>query len=75
VYVVCPLRVSHFVGEQFWFKNINSENAAAIMQVSDHYNAHQLKQFALQYIFEHVKEVVATTAWKVLQVLMYLTLP
>jgi len=54
--------------EQFWYQNIDDETAATILEVADHYNAYQLKQFAMEYIFQHVKEVVKTQAWRELDI-------
>eukprot|EP01126_Amoeba_proteus_P060753 TRINITY_DN8079_c0_g1_i2.p1 TRINITY_DN8079_c0_g1~~TRINITY_DN8079_c0_g1_i2.p1 ORF type:complete len:208 (-),score=48.10 TRINITY_DN8079_c0_g1_i2:779-1402(-) len=51
--------------EQFWRDNIDDENAAIILQASDHYNAYQLKTFAMEHIFQHVEAVVQTQAWRV----------
>jgi len=54
--------------EQYWRDSINIENAATILELSEHYNAYQLNQVALEFIFQHVKEVVRTQAWKELDI-------
>jgi protein-L-isoaspartate(D-aspartate) O-methyltransferase len=46
--------------EKFWYLNINVQNAATILSVTDHYNASQLKQFTIEFIFKNVKEVIKT---------------
>lgn len=50
--------------EQFWYHNISIANAANVLQVADHCNAAQLKDFAMEFIFKHIKEVVQTEAFK-----------
>eukprot|EP01126_Amoeba_proteus_P053350 TRINITY_DN649_c0_g1_i20.p1 TRINITY_DN649_c0_g1~~TRINITY_DN649_c0_g1_i20.p1 ORF type:complete len:404 (-),score=96.96 TRINITY_DN649_c0_g1_i20:922-2133(-) len=54
--------------EQFWRDTIDDDNVAIILQVSDHYNAYQLKTFAMEYIFQHVEAVVQTQAWRELDI-------
>lgn len=50
--------------EQFWYHNISVSNAASVLQVADHCNAKQLKDFALEFIFKNIREVVQTQAFK-----------
>jgi len=54
--------------EQYWRDTISISNAATILELSDHYNAYQLKQYALEFIFTHVKDVVKTAAWRDLDI-------
>jgi len=54
--------------EKFWYQNINVQNAATILQVTDHYNAAQLKQFCIEFIFKNVKEVIRTAGWRNLDI-------
>jgi hypothetical protein len=54
--------------ENFWYNQINIDNAASLLEFAHHVNATQLKQFAMEYIFKHVKEVVSTPAWRELDI-------
>jgi hypothetical protein len=54
--------------EIFWYDQINIENAACVLDFGNHFNALQLKHFAMEYIFKNVKEVVQTAAWKELDI-------
>lgn len=56
------------LGEIFWYDQINIENAASVLEFAHHFNASQLKLFAMEYIFKNVKEVVKTNAWKELDI-------
>jgi len=53
--------------EQFWYHNISVSNAANVFQVADHCNARQLRDFATEFIFKNVREVVQTQAFKDLE--------
>jgi len=50
--------------ECYWFDNINVHNAASVLQVADRFNALQLKNFAMEFIFSHIQDVVKTDAWR-----------
>jgi len=50
--------------EQFWYHNISVSNAASVYQVADHCNAKQLRDFAMEFIFKHAREVVQTQSFK-----------
>jgi len=50
--------------EQYWYHNISVTNAASVLQVADHCNAKQLKDFAMEFIFKNIREVVQTQAFK-----------
>jgi protein-L-isoaspartate(D-aspartate) O-methyltransferase len=54
--------------ELFWYEHISIENAANVLAFADHFNASQLKQFAMEYIFSHVNDVIKTTHWKELDI-------
>jgi len=54
--------------EIFWYDRINIENAACVLDFGNHFNAQQLKHFAMEFIFKNVAEVVQTNAWKELDV-------
>jgi hypothetical protein len=54
--------------EIFWYDQINIENAASVLEFGNHFNALQLKQFAMEYIFKNVAEVVQTNSWKELDI-------
>jgi len=54
--------------EIFWYDKINIENAASVLEFGNHFNALQLKQFAMEYIFKNVQEVVKTNSWKELDI-------
>jgi len=49
--------------EQYWYENINVINAASVLQVADRFNASQLKDFAMEFIFSHIQDVVKTEAF------------
>jgi len=50
--------------EQYWFDNIHVTNAASVLHVADRFNASQLKDFAMEFIFSHIQEVVKTEAFR-----------
>eukprot|EP01124_Arcella_intermedia_P021945 TRINITY_DN3166_c0_g1_i1.p1 TRINITY_DN3166_c0_g1~~TRINITY_DN3166_c0_g1_i1.p1 ORF type:complete len:580 (+),score=70.41 TRINITY_DN3166_c0_g1_i1:34-1740(+) len=50
--------------EKYWFDNINVSNAAHILSIADRFNAVQLKDFAMEFIFSHIQEVVVTDSFK-----------
>jgi protein-L-isoaspartate(D-aspartate) O-methyltransferase len=54
--------------EIFWYDQINIENAACVLDFGNHFNALQLKQFAMEYIFKNVDQVVQTNSWKELDI-------
>jgi len=54
--------------EIFWYEHINIENAASVLEFANHFNATQLNQFAMEYIFKNVHDVTKTNAWKELDV-------
>jgi hypothetical protein len=54
--------------EIFWYDQINVENAACVLEFANHFNALQLKQFAMEYIFKNVAKVVQTNSWKELDI-------
>jgi len=49
--------------EQYWYDNIHVNNAANVLQVADRFNASQLKDFATEFIFSHIQDVVKTEAF------------
>jgi len=54
--------------EYFWYERLNIENAANVLDFANHFNASQLKQFAVEFIFTHVHEVAKSDAWKELDI-------
>jgi protein-L-isoaspartate(D-aspartate) O-methyltransferase len=50
--------------EQYWYDNINVNNAASVLQVADRFNASQLKDFAMEFIFSHIQDVVKTESFQ-----------
>jgi len=54
--------------EIFWYQHINAENAANVLEFATHFNASQLKQFALEYIFKNVHAVTESNSWKELDI-------
>jgi len=54
--------------EIFWFEHISIENAGSVLEFANHFNASQLRQFTMEYIFKNVHEVSKTNSWKELDV-------
>jgi len=54
--------------ESFWYKNINVENAAQVLSITDRFNALQLKHFTIEFIFSNVEAVTQTEGWRSLDV-------
>lgn len=54
--------------ELFWYDHISVETAASVLEFAHHFNATQLRQFTLEYIFNNVHEVTKTAAWKELDI-------
>jgi protein-L-isoaspartate O-methyltransferase len=50
--------------ENFWIGNINVHNACSIIQIAEQFNATQLKDFAREFIFSHIQEVITTEGFK-----------
>jgi hypothetical protein len=54
--------------EEFWRHNISIENAASVLEVATRYNAKQLLQYSLEFIFQNVEEVTNSDAWRELDI-------
>jgi len=50
--------------ENFWIGNLNVNNACSIIQIADRFNATQLRDFAREFIFSHIQEVIMTEGFK-----------
>jgi hypothetical protein len=50
--------------ENFWIGNLNVHNSCSIIQIADRFNATQLKDFAREFIFSHIQEVIQTEGFK-----------
>jgi len=50
--------------ENFWIGNINVQNACNLIQIADRFNAIQLRDFAREFIFSHIQEVIVTEGFK-----------
>jgi len=50
--------------ENFWIGNINVQNACSLIQIADRFNAIQLRDFAREFIFSHIQEVITTEGFK-----------
>jgi len=50
--------------EEYWYKDMDTTNVAHFLAIADRFNANQLKNYALEYIFDNIKEVIKTEAWK-----------
>jgi len=50
--------------ENYWRDNLNVNNACSIIQTADRFNATQLRDFAREFIFSHIHEVIATEGFK-----------
>jgi hypothetical protein len=50
--------------ENYWRDNLNVNNACSIIQIADRFNATQLKDFAREFIFSHIQEVITTESFK-----------
>jgi len=50
--------------EDYWYLDMDISNVAHFLAISDRFNANQLKNYALEYIFGNIKDVIKTEAWK-----------
>jgi len=50
--------------ELFWYNGINVENAGHLLAFAEKYNAEQLKNYSLEFIFSNFKQVITTESWK-----------
>jgi len=50
--------------ELFWYNDINVENAGHLLAFAQKYNAEQLRNYTLEFIFANVNQVVRTESWK-----------
>eukprot|EP01129_Flabellula_baltica_P004454 TRINITY_DN1549_c0_g1_i2.p1 TRINITY_DN1549_c0_g1~~TRINITY_DN1549_c0_g1_i2.p1 ORF type:complete len:403 (+),score=81.96 TRINITY_DN1549_c0_g1_i2:286-1494(+) len=50
--------------EYFWYRDISTENAGHLLAFAERYNALQLRNYTLEFIFENINEVVKSESWK-----------
>jgi len=50
--------------ENFWIGNLNVNNSCSIIQIADRCNATQLRDFAREFIFSHIQEVITTEGFQ-----------
>jgi len=50
--------------ENYWRDNLNVNNACSIIQIADRFNATQLRDYAREFIFSHIQEVITTEGFK-----------
>jgi len=50
--------------ELYWYNDMDASNVAHFLYIADRYNANQLKNYAMEFIYSNIKEVVKSEAWK-----------